>query len=177
MKTNTQEFTTRKLVVMTIFTAIAVLITMLASGCDSLKMPEGSQIGGSGNTTNAQGFISVPVTDTIIVTATGQINPQNPSDWGAGIIVTFKSYEASTTVPRGLKLPSGRGYPKGTLFTTDERLSAIASAGGKRSNCNPMQFFIPDDSVGEISTTSMLGKVLAAIQSDRETTVAYNFRK
>jgi hypothetical protein len=86
-------------------------LAVLLVGC------AGTSVGVSGNSDSVSASVGVPV-GSAIVTATGQINPQDPSQWEAGIVVVFKSPPSA------------------------ESLTALASANAVVANNDNQKFFI-----------------------------------
>ena len=68
---------------------IGLLLCIVLAACNSV--PSGTSIGVAGNTTNVTGQVLVPVGSNVSVGVSGSVNPQDPGNWSAGIVVVFKS--------------------------------------------------------------------------------------
>ena len=68
---------------------LGLLFCLVLAACNSV--PGGTSIGVAGNTTNVTGQVLVPVGSNVSVGVTGSVNPQDPGNWSAGIVVVFKS--------------------------------------------------------------------------------------
>ena len=126
-----------------------ILTTLIAViGCNNLPtIPPGTTIGVNGNDSNVTASIGVPVGDHAIVTATGSINPQDPSQWTAGFLVVLREYK-------------------------NPLLEAIASVPGSTyDRSNPYQFHLIDDA-GVIPTAkSPINRALQILMADPDVRV------
>jgi hypothetical protein len=110
---------------------ISLVLLLTLTAC---TLPSGTTAGVNANTTNVTASIGYPV-GSAIITASGTINPSNPSEWTAGIAVVFKDTPSQDT------------------------LAKMADAGAVIAFNDPKSFFIPktrgSDIVGDKTTTAI----------------------
>jgi len=135
------------------FLLMLVTSTLLMCGCANGEkpsfIPAGTTVTAGGSGSNVTASVGIPVGTNVIVTAYGNINPQNPSEWGTGVTVVFKSPPLAST------------------------LEALARAKGVFDPNNNWHMFFSDTG----SRSLAAGAALAAIDSDPATaSVVYRKR-
>ena len=79
-------------IILSIYTLLVVGLAAISVGCGT---PGSVAVGG--NTTNITANASVDVNPNLSVGVTGSVDPTNPSNWSAGIVVTFKAPPTAAT--------------------------------------------------------------------------------